>query len=69
MDQLDKGISGALATKQLELANQTIDKTAEEKALIKKQQLKTDADAVAAAASARKADADTAYTAQKLISS
>ena len=65
LDQLDKGISGALATKQLELANQTIDKTAEEKALIKKQQLKTDADAVAAAASARKADADTAYTAQK----
>ena len=35
------------------------------RALIKKQQLKTDADAVAAAASARKADADTAYTAQK----
>ena len=65
MDQLDKAISGALATKQLELTNQTIDKTAEEKALIKKQQLKTDADAVAAAASARKADADTAYTAQK----
>lgn len=65
LDQLDKAISGALATKQLELTNQTIDKTAEEKALIKKQQLKTDADAVAAAASARKADADTAYTAQK----
>ena len=69
LDQLDKAISGALATKQLELTNQTIDKTAEEKALIKKQQLKTDADAVAAAASARKADADTAYTAQKLTSS
>lgn len=65
LDQLDKGISGALATKQLELTNLTIDKTAEEKALIKKQQLKTDADAAAAAASARKADADTAYTAQK----
>ena len=65
LDLLDKSISGALATKQLELTNQTIDKTAEEKALIKKQQLKTDADAAAAAASARKADADTAYTAQK----
>lgn len=62
LDQLDKAITGAIAAKNLELTNETIDKTAAENALIRKQQVKTDADAASAVASARKAQADTTLT-------
>ena len=59
LEDLGKSISAALNVKALEQANQSIDKTAEERILIKKQQQKTDIDSRLAAASARKADADT----------
>ena len=59
LEDLGKSITAALNVKALEQANQSIDKTAEERILIKKQQQKTDIDSRLSAAAARKADADT----------
>ena len=59
LEDLGKSISAALNVKALEQANQSIDKTAEERILIKKQQEKTDIDSRLSAAAAVKAQADT----------
>ena len=59
LEDLGKSISAALNVKALEQANQSIDKTAEERILIKKQQQKTDIDSRLSAAAAVKAEADT----------
>ena len=59
LEDLGKSITAALNVKALEQANQSIDKTAEERILIKKQQEKTDIDSRLSAAAARKAEADT----------
>ena len=59
LEDLGKSITAALNVKALEQANQSIDKTAEERILIKKQQLKTDIDSRLSAAAAVKAQADT----------
>ena len=59
LEDFGKSITAALNVKALEQANQSIDKTAEERILIKKQQQKTDIDARLSAASAVKAEADT----------
>lgn len=61
LENLGKSIESALAVKNLELANQAIDKTAQENILIRKQQIKTDADAYLASANAKKAEADIRY--------
>ena len=59
LEDLGKSITAALNVKALEQANQSIDKTAEERILIKKQQQKTDIDSRLSDAAARKAEADT----------
>ena len=59
LEDLGKSITAALNVKALEQANQSIDKTAEERILIKKQQQKTDIDSRLADAMAVKAQADT----------
>ena len=59
LDDLGKSITAALNVKALEQANQSIDKTAEERILIKKQQQKTDIDSRLSAAATVKAEADT----------
>ena len=59
LEDLGKSITAALNVKALEQANQSIDKTAEERILIKKQQQKTDIDSRLSAAATVKAEADT----------
>ena len=59
LEDLGKSITAALNVKALEQANQSIDKTAEERILIKKQQQKTDIDSRLSEAAAEKAKADT----------
>ena len=59
LEDLGKSITAALNIKALEQANQSIDKTVEERILIKKQQQKTDIDSRLSDAMAVKAQADT----------
>ena len=61
LDQVGQSIANAAAFKALEQQSIAIDRTAEEIALIKKQQVKADADAYLASEDAKKAQADTRY--------